>query len=81
MIFTSLQNDFSIFSTQIIVSVGTKITKHQEQHFINHKVGALKLNTYFFDKQFPIKQSGDNTCMIDFVSHQCRSRKWFRTYS
>ena len=81
MIFTSLQNGFSIFSTQIIVSVGAKITKHKEQHFINHKVGALKLNTYFLDKQFPTKQRGDNTCMIDFVWHQCCSRKRFRTYS
>ena len=33
------------------------------------------------DKQFPIKQRGDSTCMIDFVWHHCKNKKGFKTYT
>ena len=80
MVFTLLQHDFSILSTQTIANIGAKIMIHKPLEFRHMKVGALKLNTFFLDKQFPIKQRGDNTCMIDFIWHQCqnkvRSRGW-----
>lgn len=62
MIYTILQNNFSILSTQTIANVGAKITTHSEQLFNHHKAGALKLSTFFLDKQLPIKQRGENTC-------------------
>ena len=65
MIYTLLQNNLSILSTQTIANVGAKITTHNEQFFKHHKAGALKLSTFFLDKQFPIKQRGDNTSMVD----------------
>ena len=30
---------------------------------------------------FPIKQRGDNTCMIDFAWHHCKNKKGFKTYT
>lgn len=47
MIYTLLQNNFTILSTQTIARVGAKIITHNQQFFKNHKVGALKLNTFF----------------------------------
>lgn len=80
MIYTLLQNNFSILSTQTIASIGAQITTHNEQFFRNHKAGAHKISAFFLDKQFPIKLRGDNTCMIDFVWHHCRNKKGFKSY-
>lgn len=75
LVYTLLQHDFSILSTQKIANIGAKILIHKPLEFRNMKVGALKLNSFFLDKQFPIKQRGDNTCMIDFIWQQCRGKK------
>lgn len=81
MVYTLLQHDVSILSTQNIASIGAKILPHKPLEFRNMKVGALKLNSFFLDKQFPIKQRGDNTCMIDFIWHQCQHKNGFKRYS
>lgn len=81
MIYTLLQNNFSILSTQTIANLGAKITTHNEHFFKDHKAGALKLSTSFLDKQFPIEQRGDNTCMVDFVRHHCKKKRGFKTYT
>ena len=47
----------------------------------DHKVGALKINTFCLDKQFYIKQRGDNTCMVDFVWHNRKGKKGFQKYT
>ena len=49
--------------------------------FKDHIAGALKLNTFFLDKQSQIKQRGDNTCMVDFVWHNCKSKEGFQKYT
>ena len=66
MIYTLPQNNFTILSTQAIANVGAKIITLNEQFFKDHRAGALKLNIFFLDKQFPIKKRGDNTSL------QCR---------
>ena len=33
------------------------------------------------DKQFQIKQRGNNTCMVDFVWHNCKGKKGFQKYT
>lgn len=81
MVFTLLQHDFSILSTQTIANIGAKIMIYKPLEFRNMKAGALKLNAFFFDKQFPIKQRGDNTCMIDFIWHQCQNKVEFKRYT
>ena len=67
--YTLLQNNFTVLSTETIAEIGAIITTHNEQLFKDHKVGALKLKTFFLDKQFQITQRGENTCMVDFFWH------------
>ena len=81
MVYTLLQHDFSILSTQTIANIGAKILTHKPLEFRHMKVGALKLNTFFLDKEFPVKQRGDNTRMIDFIWHQCQNKKGFKRYT
>ena len=81
MVFTLLQHDFSILSTQTIANIGAKIMIHKPLEFTHMKVGALKLNSFFLDKQFPIKQRGDNTCMMDFIWHQRQNKVGFKRYT
>ena len=50
MIYTLLQHDFSILSTQTIASIGAKIMIHKPLEFRHMKVGALKLESYFLDR-------------------------------
>ena len=81
MMYTLLQNNFTVLSTETISEIGDTITGHNEQFFKDYSVGALKINTYFLDKQFQIKQRGDNTCMVDFVWHNCKGKKGFQKYT
>ena len=76
--YTLLQNNFTVLSTETIAEIGANIATYNDQFFKDHKVGALKLNTFFLDKQFQIKQRGDNTCMVDFVWHNCQGKKGFQ---
>ena len=79
--YTLLQNNFTVLSTETIAEIGATITTHNEQLFKDHKVGALKLNTFFLDKQFQIKQRGENTCMVDFFWHNLIGKKGFQKYT
>ena len=79
--YTLLQNNFTVLSTETIAEKGATITTHNDQFFKDHKVGALKLNTFFVDKQFQIKQRGDNTCMVYFVWYNCKGKKGFQKYT
>ena len=82
LMYTLLQNNFTVLSTETIAEIGATITTHNEQFFKDHKVGALKLNTFFLDKQFlQIIQRGENTCMVDFVWYNCRNKKGFQKYT
>ena len=54
-----LQNNFTVLSTETITEIGATITTHNEQVFKDHIVGALKLNTFFLDKQFQL-----NSCAV-----------------
>ena len=81
LMYTLLQNNFTVLSTDTIAEIGATITTHNEQFFKDHIAGALKLNTFFLDKQFQIKQRGDNTYMVDFVWHNCKGKKGFQKYT
>ena len=81
LMYTLLQNNFTVLSTKTISEIGADISTHNEQFFKDHKAGALKLNTFFLDKQFQIKQRGDNTCMVDFVWYNCKGKKGFQKYT
>ena len=79
--YTLLQNNFTVLSTETIAEIGATITTYNELFFKDHIAGALKLNTFFLDKQFQIKRRGDNTCMVDFVWHNCKDKKGFQKYT
>ena len=81
LMYTLLQNNFTVLSTETIAEIGATITTHNEQFFKDHVAGTLKLNTFFLDKQFQIKQRGDNTCMVDFVWHNFKGKKGFQKYT
>ena len=81
LMYTLLQNNFAVLSMETIAEIGATITTHNEQFFKDHVAGALKLNTFFLDKQFQIKQRGENTCMVDFVLYNCRNKKGFQKYT
>ena len=55
LMYTLLQNNFTVLSTETIAKIGASITTHNEQFFKDHIAGALKLNTFFLDKPFEIK--------------------------
>ena len=42
LMYTLLQNSFTVLSTETIAEIGATITTHNEQFFKDHKVGALK---------------------------------------
>ena len=44
-------------------------------------MGALKLESLFLDKQRPIKSHGENTCVLDYVWDQCKSKFEFKPYT
>ena len=81
LMYTLLQSNFTVLSTETIAEIGATITTRNEQFFKDNKVEALKLNTFFLDKQFQIKQRGENTCMVDFVWHNCKGKKGFQKYT
>ena len=81
LMYTLFQNNFTVLSTETIAEIGATITTRNEQFFKDNKVEALKLNTFFLDKQFQIKQRGENTCMVDFVWHNCKGKKGFQKYT
>ena len=79
--YTLNKKNLTVLSTKTITDIGTTINAHNEQFFKDHEVDKLKLSTFFVDKQFQIKQRGDNTCMIDYVWHNCRNKKGFQKYT
>ena len=81
LMYTLLQNNFTVLSTETIAKIGATITTHNGQFFKDRVAGVLKLNTFFLDKQFQIKQRGNNTCMVDFVWHNCKGKKGFQKYT
>lgn len=80
LMYTLLKNNFTVLSTETISEIGATITTHNEQFFKDHSVGALKINAFFLDKQFQIKQRGDNTCTVDFVWQNCKGKRGFQKY-
>ena len=44
LMYTLLQNNFTVLSTETVAEIGATITTHNKQFFKDHEVGALKLN-------------------------------------
>ena len=80
MVYTLLENNFTLLSAQEIVKIGCKIITYNKQFFMHHFMGALKLDSYLLSKQRQIKSYGKNTCALDYVWDQVRGKKGFKTY-
>ena len=55
-----------------------KIITYNMQFFKDHKMGAFKLESFFLDKQRPIKSRGENTCVLDYIWDQCRGKRGYQ---
>ena len=78
--YTLLKNKFTVLSQEVISGIGCKIIKLTKKQFKHHKMGKLKLESYLFNKQRPIKSHGVNTCVIDYVWDQVQGKRGFKTY-
>ena len=80
MMYTLLDNNFTILSAQVIDKIGCKIITYDDQNFMDHRMGKLKLQSYLLCKQKPIKSHGKNTCAVDYVWDQVKGKRGFKTY-
>ena len=67
MLFVLLTNGFTILSTQTIENVGATIITHKKGFFKNHKMGRLKLESFFLNNKNKLKVRGKDTCVIDYL--------------
>ena len=80
MVYALLKNDFKLQSAEFITAIGARVITFDEQFFMNHRMGRLKLETHLLNNQKPIKSYGEDTCVLDFVWHQVRDKRGFKTY-
>ena len=55
MLYVLLTNGFNILSTQTIEEVGAKIITHKKSFFKHHKMGRLKLESFFLNNNKKIQ--------------------------
>ena len=69
MLYVLLTNGINILSTQTIEEVGAEIITHKKSFFTRHKMGRLKLESFFLDnkKKFKVRDS-DTKVNIDYVN-------------
>lgn len=65
-----MKNNFTLLSAQTITATGCKIITHNKQFFKDHKMSALKLESFFLNKQRPIKSHGFNTYTYDKLKEE-----------
>lgn len=74
MIYTALRNNFTLLSA-------VYITANSKQFFKKHKMGKPFLETHFLSWQKTIRQTGENTCVLNYIWLQCRGKRGFKTYT
>ena len=80
-IYILLTNGFSILSTQTIEEVGAKIITHKKSFFKDHKMGRLKLESFFLDSRKKLKVRDDYTCVIDYIWSEIKGKHGFKKYT
>ena len=80
-IYILLTNGFSILSTQTIEEVGAKIITHKKSFFKDHKMGRLKLESFFLDNRKKLKVLDDYTCVIDYIWSEIKGKHGFKKYT
>lgn len=80
MVYTLMENNFTVLSAQEITKVGCKILTHNKQFFMEHFMEGVKLESHLLSKQRKIKSHGETTCVVDYVWDQVRGKRGFRSY-
>ena len=80
MVYTLMENKFTLLSAQVISKIGCDIVTHNKEFFMKHKMSGLKLESYLLSNSRKIKSHGENTCVLDYVWDQVRGHKGFKTY-
>lgn len=80
-IYLLLKNGFSILSTQTIEEVGASIITQKKSFFKHHKMGRLKLESFFLDNKNKFRVRNTDTCVIDYIWSQVRGQRGFKTYA
>lgn len=60
--------------------IGATVITQNKRHFKDHKMGALKLESFFLDKQRKIKLRDTDTCVVDYIWEEVRGKRGFKTY-
>lgn len=81
LIYTALKNNFTLLSAEYITAIGGRIIVYNKQFFKKHKMGKLLLETHFLSGQKIIKQTGENTSVLDYIWSQCKGKRGFKTYT
>ena len=81
MMYTLLKNGFNILSTQTTEEIGATIITHKKSFFKHHKMGRLKLESFFLNNKNKIKIHGSETCVIDYIWHEVKGQRGFKTYT
>ena len=81
MLYVLLTNCFNILSTQTIEEVGATIITHKKSYFKHHKIGRLKLESFFLDNKNKIKVRGPDTCFLDYIWYEVKGKRGFKTYT
>ena len=81
MMYVLLKNGFNILSTQTIEEVGAKIITHKKSFFKDHKMGRLKLESFFLDNRKKFKVRDSDTCVIDYIWDEIKGKHGFKKYT
>ena len=64
-----------------IAQIRCKIIPYDDKQFIKENMGRLKLASYLINrKNADSRRCGENTCVVDYVWDQTKSKKGFKTY-
>lgn len=74
------ENGYTTQSTEQLEGVGATVIHHKRRFFKDHKMGQLKLESYFLDNKNKIKVRGPDSCVLDYIWHEIKGRRGFKTH-
>lgn len=81
LMYILLTKKFNILSGEYIDEIGGTLIPFKKSRTIKHKMGSLKLESYFLSKQKPIRKHGENLCVYDYVWSQVQNKRGFKNYT
>ena len=81
MVFMLFESGYTVQSTERLEEIGATVIHHKRSLFKDHKMGRLKLESYFLDNKNKLKVHGSNSCVLDYLWHEIKGRRGFKTYT